>query len=143
VRLRVRRAGAPVVVTVKPEPRSSMLTRWGVSVDGALIAEMPYEDGAIFVNVPGLMVHSVEDGSMASSLNVEKQDLIESVDGRPFKDLPALSKYLAGRKGGSPVRFVLRRWSPYNRSILDYHVRDLPGDEIELIGNPAQSVAAK
>lgn len=143
VRLRVRRGGTPLVVTVKPEPRPSTIARWGVSVDGALIAEMPFEDGAALVSTPGLMVHSIEDGSMASSLDVEKQDLIESVDGRPFNDLPALSKYLAERKGGSPLRLVLRRWSPSDHRIFDYHVRDLPGDEIELVGNPAQSVAAK
>lgn len=143
VRLRVRRGGTPAVVAVRPEPRPSTLARWGVSVDGALIADVPFEDLAALANAPRLMVHSIVDGSMASSLDVQKQDLIESIDGRPFNDLPALNKYLAGRKGGSPIRLVLRRWSPSDRRIFDHHVRDLPGDEVEVVGNPAQSVAAK
>ncbi len=143
VHLRVRRGGAPVVVTVRPEPRPSTVARWGVSVDGALIADFPFEDGAVFAKAPRLMVHSVEDGSMASSLDIQEGDLIESVDGRPVIALPALSKYLAGRKSGRPLRLVLRRSGGSDRRIFGHQVRDLPGDEVELVGNPAHSVAAK
>lgn len=142
VSLRVRRDGTPVAVTVRPEPRPSTLARLGVSVDGALIARLPFQDGAALTDAPGLMVHSIEAGSTASSLDIQKQDLIVSVDGRPFNEVPALNKYFAARKAGSPVRLVLRRWSPSNDRIFDYHVRELPGEQVELVGNPAPPVAA-
>jgi len=143
VRLRARRGGVQVVVTVNPEPRPSTLARWGMSVDGALIAPMPLEDGAALVKAPQLTIHSIEDGSMASSLDIRKLDLVESVDGLPFDDLPALRKYLAGRKAGPPIHLVLRRWSDSDHRIFDYHVRDLPGDEVEVVGSPAEAVAAE
>lgn len=142
VKLRVARGGKPLTVTVHPVLRPSTLARWGISLDGALIAATPFDDGRFLASVPRLMVHSVEDGSIGCSLDVQPQDIVESVDGRSFDDVAKLRQYLAAREKGAPIELVVRRWSGSDRRIFDEQVRELPGDDIEVVGNPDQKVAA-
>lgn len=134
VKLRVERDGKPITIHARPERRESVMARRGISIDGALIAPADHDDDAVFSRPMHLIVHSVESGSTASSLRIAVHNSIESLDGRRFTDIGSLRAYLHGREAGQPLRIVFRRVSPLEHRFFDYHVRELPGTEIEEIG---------
>ena len=137
VPVRLIRDGRQVEVIAHPKPRPSVVARRGVCVDGALIAPMALDDGAVLSDPARLVVHSVESGSDADALGMEAMDIIESVDGRYFDDLDAMISYLQGRRDGEALHIVFRRISVSNSRWLELHVRDLPGGKWRVIGpNP-------
>jgi S1-C subfamily serine protease len=142
VKVRVTRDGKTALVNAHPVARPSTLARWGISLDGVLIGGSPFEDGATLVEAPGLMVHSIEDGSIGGSLDFQEGDMVVRVDGKSFRDVDGLREHLDNRDAGAPIVLVLRRWSGARR-IFAYHVRELPGDEVERIGEGNDKVAAR
>jgi S1-C subfamily serine protease len=143
VPVEVAREGKRVVVEVSPEPRAPIVGRRGVRLDGALIAPMSFEDGAVLGERTPLTVHSVESGSSAESHGMQRGDLLESVDGRHFDALEALTEYLQQPRDGAPLRAVVRRWSPQTRRMFDYCGLELPGSEIEMIGPGARLLSGE
>ncbi|HEY3214966.1 MAG TPA: trypsin-like peptidase domain-containing protein [Candidatus Eisenbacteria bacterium] len=139
----VEHQGRRRTVEVAPLPREPVTARRGVSVDGALIAPIYLEDDASLRDPARLVVQSVESGSAAEMLEVEEQDILQSIDGRSFADLDALEEYLRQRPKGRAMKVVLRRWSGGEDRIFDYHVRDLPGEDIQLVGPETDLVTAK
>jgi S1-C subfamily serine protease len=134
VPVRVKRGERDTVVSVRPEWRLPVLKRRGVILDGALIAPMVFEDGALEVEPARLVVQSVEPGSAAAALNVGPMDIIHSVDGKRFDRLDALIAYLEGREKVAPVNIVFRRSSPSVNRWMEFHTRELPGQEIRVVG---------
>jgi S1-C subfamily serine protease len=134
VPIRVRRGGSEVEIQARPRLRPSVIARRAVVLDGALIAPLMVEDSTALREPAQLVVHSVESGSAAESMQLESLDVIESVDGRHYGDLDSLIQHLETRAKGAPLRVVARRFSPSRSRWFDYHVAQLPGDEIEKIG---------
>lgn len=134
VPIRVRRNGSEVELQARPRPRPSVIARRGVVLDGALIAPVVIEDSTALREPAQLVVHSVESGSAAESMGLEDMDVIESVDGQRYGDLDSLIRHLDARAKGAPVRVIVRRYSRSQSRWFDYHVSQLPGDEIEKIG---------
>lgn len=133
VPVRVTRDGKTVEIKVKPARRPSVVDRRGIIVDGAVIAPIAFEDLSA-VNEPAqLVVHSVEPGSPAEALGLGRMDIIYSVDGHAF-DLGALTTYMEHRRQGVPVRIVFRRFSDSVNRWFEFHARDLPGEQVRLIG---------
>ena len=75
-------------------------------------------------------------------MRLESLDVIESVDGKQYGDLDSLIQHLETRAKGTPVRVVARRFSPSRSRWFDYHVAQLPGDEIEKIGSDSKLSSA-
>lgn len=138
VPLVVERAGHRAVVVTHPTPRPPVTDRWAVSVDGALIAPIRFEDGAELSEPVSLIVHSVEPGSTAEALGLDQYDIVESVDGRAFSDLDTLLDYLNTRDPG-PLELVIRRWSVQEHRLFDYDSRELPGDDVHVVGPGPES----
>jgi PDZ domain-containing secreted protein len=69
----------------------------------------------------------------AEMLEIGPNDIIRSVDGQRFDDLDRLVEYLTGRPEGTPLTIVLRRWSQEENRIFDYHLRQLPGEDVYLV----------
>lgn len=134
VPVRVLRNGREVVILAHPDPRPSVLARRGVSVDGALIAPMAFDDTTALGEPARLIVHFVEDGSAAMSLDIQKLDIVQSVDGRPFDDLDSLIAYLDQHRNGRPVRVVFRRMSDSPTRWFELHVRELPNTDTHVVG---------
>jgi len=143
VPLIVERDGHRRTVEATPVPRDPVIARRGVSVDGALLAPIYLEDDANLRDPARLVVQSVESSSAAEMLAVEEQDILQSVDGRPFTELDALARYLRQRPKSRPLKIVFRRWSGRDDRIFDYHVRVLPGDEVQVVGPEPGLVSAK
>jgi S1-C subfamily serine protease len=118
--------------------RPSVIGRRAVSIDGALVAPIAFEDMAALSEAARLLVQSVEPGSAAEGLDIGPTDIIESIDGRRFGDLDALLAYLRQHQAGAPLRVVFRRFSESANSWFEFHVRDLPGQQIRVIEPEAQ-----
>ena len=133
VPIRVIRAGREVEILVRPSRRPSVIGRRAVSIDGALVAPIAFEDMTALSESARLLVHSVEPGSNAEGLDIGPMDIVESIDGRRFGDLDALLTYLRQHQAGAPLHVVFRRFSESANSWFEFHVRDLPGKEIQVI----------
>lgn len=133
VALQVERHGNIVEVSSRPRFRPPVLARRGVVLDGALLASHSFEDSAALGEPPALVVHSVEPGSAAEAMGIEVFDFISSIGGQPPLDLDATCDLLRNRTKDGPIRVVLRRLHD-GRSLFSTHARDLPGDEIRMIG---------
>ena len=132
--LAVERGGKAQVVEVTPSPREPLIARRGISIDGALISSIAYEDALTLREPAPLLLQSVEPGSAAEMLGLSEQDIVRSVDGRRFEDLDHLIQYLLKRPKDTPLTIVVRRWSAEQTRIFDYHVRRLPGEDVRVVG---------
>jgi S1-C subfamily serine protease len=135
VGLRVERGGRPGIVDVEPVPAPLVTARRGISLDGALIAPVPFADEPDPRPGPRLLIQSIEPGSTAEALGLQLMDILHSVDGRPFADLESLGAYLRERPQEKAVTVVVRRLSSSRDRWFDYLVRELPGSDLHLVGS--------
>ena len=142
VPLLVSREGREVEVTTHPALRGSVIARQAVSIDGALIAPNAFEDMQALSEPARLIVHSVEPSSTAQTLGMGAMDVIESIDGRRIDDVAALIGYLHLDRKGAPLRVIFRRLSTNTNCWFDYHVRELPGQDVTVVGPDAQLVSS-
>jgi S1-C subfamily serine protease len=141
VHLTVLRAGQPADVVVTPELRADLLDRRGISIDGARISPLEFDDQAVIPGRSTLLIHSVEPGSVASIRGLEAGDYVHEIDGRRFDSLDSLIAHVRSR-AGHPLTVVVRRSSPDSYRVFDYHLRELPGDDIKLIGPEGATTAS-
>jgi S1-C subfamily serine protease len=142
VPLTVDRDHRRVTIVAQPSPRPAVVDRRGVSIDGVFIAPISFDDEAAAAEPTRLMVHSVEPASLGQMLGFQPMDILQTVDGRRFEELDSLVTYLHQRPHG-PATIVFRRWSPETYRAFDYHRRELPVEDVQLIGFDSPSVAAK
>ncbi|NOT34424.1 MAG: trypsin-like serine protease [Candidatus Eisenbacteria bacterium] len=142
-RLSVLRNGKSIALQIAPAMAEPVLERRGLGMDGALISSFLWDDGAVFVERQPLRVEFVMPGSAAEAQGLSPGDRIESIDGVGYASLEALRSALHARPEGKVARIVLRRWSPSDNRIFDFHVRELPMEEIVEVGPQAEEVAAR
>jgi len=128
-----RRSRRQTVVT-HPTLRKPLLERYGIMIDGALLAPVDYEDEPDSPEAVRLAVHFVESASTALSLGIQPGDILYSVDGHRFNDLEALAAYLHGRPESKPLEVVLKRSNSATTSAYDYLARTLPYEEVKTVG---------
>ncbi len=141
VHLTVLRAGKPVDVLVTPELRADLVDRRGISIDGARISSLEFDDQAAIPKRSTLLIHSVEPGSVAAMRGLEPGDYVHEIDGQRFDSLDSLVAHVRSR-AGHPLTVVVRRGSPDSYRVFDYHLRELPGDDIKLIGPDGATTAS-
>lgn len=142
VPVRVDREGREIEIRAYPSPRPSVVARCGISLDGALIAPTAHEDSSALGEPARLVVQFVEDGSVASSLDIQELDVVQSIDSRHFDDLDSLAGYLEHRQSGTPVRIVFRRPGGSLNHWFTWHVRDLPNEDTKVIGSEPQLLSS-
>ncbi len=142
VPIRVIRGERPIEIQALPSPRPSVLARRGVSIDGALIAPVAFEDSTVLSEPARLVVQSIAPGSAAEALGIGPMDVVHSIDGRRFDDLESLIAYLNHRPSGSPVRVVFRRSSPSVNRWEELQVRSLPGEDTHIVGPSGQLLSS-
>jgi len=138
----VNRGDRPVAIAVDPALRPAVLARRGVVVDGAVIAPVAFEDATVLAEPARLVVQSIEPGSPAEAVEFGRMDMIQTIDGRAFESLDELIDYLAHRHGGGPLRIVFQRFTDSLDRWFEFHVRELPGDELRVIGPDARLLSA-
>ena len=134
VPVRVMRDGREIEIQAHPAARPSVLARRGISIDGALIAPLDLDDAMALAEPAHLTVQSVAPGSAAEALGMDAMDIVHSIDGRSFADLDSLAAYLQGRPEDAKVRIVFRRFTSNGARWLDFHLRELPGEDIQTVG---------
>ena len=134
VPVRVMRKGREIEIVALPTARPSVVARRGISIDGALIAPLDLDDGGALAEPAHLTVQSVAPGSAAEALGMDALDIVHSIDGRSFDNLDSLAAYLEGRPDEAKIRIVFRRFTSNGARWLDFHVRELPGEDIQSIG---------
>jgi S1-C subfamily serine protease len=143
VGVRIEREGKAITLDASPVATPLVTEARGISLDGALIAPIPFEDETNPNETPRLIVHSLEPGSTAQMLGIDTMDLLHTVDGRSFGDLASLDAYLRERPEDEPLRIVFCRTSAFVDRWFDYIVREMPGKDIRSVGRHAGIVSAK
>ncbi len=87
------------------------------------------------------MIHSVDPTSTAQTLGLAEYDALQSVDGRRYESLDALITYLQERPRG-PITIVVRRGSDDTYRYFEYHRRELPGEDIQIVKPESSSEVA-
>jgi S1-C subfamily serine protease len=139
VALVVDRQGKREIVSVMPQAAEPVVERRGVDIDGALIGPVSYEDAKALKEPASIIVQSVEPGSTAEMAGIEQQDILRSVDRKQFEDFDHLVAYLKARTSNAPLSMVFCRWSGEDSRIFDYLIRQLPGDDMRLVGPEGKS----
>jgi len=123
-RLRVIRDGAEIEIVGPIPPMPSVLETRGVYVSGVLFGPIDIRDAAE-IRARGLMVHHVEPGSIGESREIEKNDLLEAVDGVPISDVETLyTRLREARSGRGQVTLTLKKLAG-GSSLFSYAERRL------------------
>ena len=130
----VERGGREVTLTARPALHPAVTKQRGLRIDGALLAPLAIDDWALFGTTPRLVVKSVAPGSQAEALAFEAGDVLWSVDGGAVFDLDSLAARVAARPAGAPLALVLLRAAGRPWRLVDWHARELPGEEVRMVG---------
>lgn len=133
VRLKILRDGQPVTLTGRFKPMPRVTERQGLYLSGIVIAPSNFRDTPEANLGKSLIVHYVDEGSLANAQGFQVWDFIKSVDGKSFHELGALATYL--KTANNPVRFVIKRFSEAHDRIYEYHEFELPTEMLTMIKN--------
>ena len=149
VGLRLIRNDALVEAVIPVTPAPALTAMTAVAVSGMVIADSMQVDAAEFNLGRPLMVHDVSSSQLAAARGFQLNDLIVSVDGRPFDDAGTLYTYLKNvaltnadqKSAGQPsagagsgrARFLIKRLSNLPRQWYQYRFINLPIDEPVLV----------
>ncbi len=144
VQLKVIRAGKEIVVSGRLRAASRVTERRGVYVSGILFAPFQYRDSGELRRSLTLRVHHIERGSIASGLEIEEFDFLQSVNGKDIEDLDGLYESLASaQQNEKPVVVVLKRWHVGSGIMFEYVERELVISDLKFIGARKQRHIAK
>jgi len=131
--LKVLRGGEETVISGNILPMPRVLETRGVYASGVLFGPITMRDSQE-IGTEGLMVHHVESGSIGESQDVEKSDLLETVDGATVLDIDALYARLGeARKSGRRVTFTFKKLTG-SETMFAYTQRNLPISDLRIIG---------
>jgi len=139
----VVRDGAEIVVSGRKVALPRVLEKRGVYVSGVLFAPAAAAiRDAGEIGAAGLMVHHVESGSIGESQEIQRRDLLETLDGAPVTDIDQFHSRLAeAREAGRRVILTFRRLSA-GEVLFTYTQRRLPVADLRVIGSAAQAASA-
>ncbi len=131
--IKVTRDGQDLLLNGNKPPMPRVLDQRGVYASGVLFGPITFRD-AEEIRVHGFMVHHIEPGSIGESQEVNKSDLLESVDGEKFADFDALYTRLADAQAkNTRVQFTFKRFSG-GESMFSYTQRSLAIRDLRVIG---------
>jgi S1-C subfamily serine protease len=119
-----------------------VLEKRGVYVSGVLFAPVAVAiRDAREIGAAGLMVHHVESGSIGESQEIQRRDLLETVDGAPVTDIDQFhSRLVEARDAGRRVTLTFRRLGS-GELLFTYTQRRLPIADLRVIGPTAHAAA--
>jgi S1-C subfamily serine protease len=136
--LKVMRDGQETTVSGNKLPMHRVLETRGIYASGVLFGPITIRDAAEF-GARGLMVHHVESGSIGESQDIEKSDLLETVDGTAVLDIDDLYGRLSeARNNGRRVTLTFKKVAGGD-TMFSYTQRNLPIGDLRIIGPQAGS----
>jgi len=140
--IRVLRGGQETIVHGARLAMPRVLDTRGVFVSGVLFGPVTIRDG-MEIGSRGLMVHHVESGSIGQSQEIDRADLLESVDGKQVLDVDALHAHLIeARRSGKRVVFSFKKLAGGD-ALFSYTQRSLPVSEVRIIGPQRATLTAE
>ena len=134
--LKVSRSGQETIVSGSRPAMRHVLEMRGVHASGVLFGPITIRD-ATEIRARGLMVHYVESGSVGESQDIEKSDLLETVDGTAVRDIDDLYARLdQARKSGRRVTMTFKKLAG-GESMFAYTQRNLPILNLRIVGPQA------
>ena len=131
--LKVLRGSEETVVTGAKLPMTRVLETRGVYVSGVLFGPIALRD-AMEIGARGLMVHYVASGSIGESQEIERSDLLETVDGAAALDVDALHARLSeAQRNGRRVTLTFKRLAG-NDTMFSYSQRNLLVTDLRMVG---------
>jgi serine protease Do len=141
VSLKVLRRGEETIVNGRKLPMARVLDARGVYVSGVLFGPVTIRD-ALEIGSRGLMVHHVESGSIGQSQEIDRADLLESVDGKQVLDVDSLYAQLSeARRSGRRVTFSFKKLAGGD-ALFSYTQRSLPVSEVRIVGPQGATLTA-
>jgi S1-C subfamily serine protease len=138
----VLRAGQETIVGGTKVPMSRVLDYRGVYVSGVLFGPITIRD-ALEIGARGLMVHHVESGSIGESQEIDRADLLETVDGVAVQDVDELYARLNdARRNGRRATLSFKRLAGGD-TLFSYSQRSLLVSELRIIGPQNATVSAE
>lgn len=142
--LAVLRDGQRITLAGRFSPADRVTERQGVYASGLLFAPADFRDNQELNLEQPLLVHHVEDGTLAQGLEIETFDVLVKLDGQPVRGLDDLHARLdAAKAQDEPVTLVLKRWSTKPDRVWDYIERTLAVEDLELVGEPDERAAKR
>ena len=139
--LTVLRDGAEIVVNGRKAVLPRVLEKRGVYASGVLFAPVTIRDAGE-IGVAGLMVHHVESGSIGEAQEIQRADLLETVDGATVTEVDQLHSRLAeAREAGRRVTLTFRRLGA-GEVLFTYTQRRLSVADLRMIGPADQAATA-
>lgn len=133
----VLRGGKEITVKGVIHAETPVTQRKGLLVSGILFGSLDMRD-IKEVKLGKLMVHYVERGSVGEFNDIEKNDILESVDGRSVQSLEELMALLSdAQRSGASVIFTLRRLSGGD-ALFTYLERTMKASHLGWIGGNPQ-----
>ena len=140
--IRVVRDGNEMVVSGPKPAMERVLDNRGVTVSGVLFGPVTIRD-ALEIGVRGLMVHHVESGSIGESQEIERNDILESVDGATVQDVDALYARLnEARLAGRRATFSFKKLAG-GETLFSYTQRSLLVSDLRIIGPQQPTMQAE
>jgi S1-C subfamily serine protease len=138
--LKVSRTGQDAIVIGSAPAMRHVLQMRGVYASGVLFGPITIRD-APEIRAQGLMVHHVESGSLGESQDIEKSDLLETVDGIAVRDIDDLfSRLEQARNDRRRVTLTFKKLSGGD-AMFSYTQRNLPIANLRIVG-PQQAQAS-
>jgi S1-C subfamily serine protease len=108
--------------------------RKGVFVSGVVIAPWWIRDWQE-VNLPPLVIHNVEAGSIGDDQKIQNWDNLVYIDRKPMKNLKQLFAYLkAAKLQDKKVYLTIKRFSDLDDRLYDYLERPLKIVDLKYVG---------
>ncbi len=100
-----------------------------------MFARSQYRDSGELRQSLTLGIHHIEDGSIASGLEIKEFDFLQSVNGKDIEDLDKLYESLASaQQNGKSVLLVLKRWNAKRDTMFEYVERELGISDLKFVG---------
>jgi S1-C subfamily serine protease len=145
VSLAVRR-GSSIVNVIGRWPAAPKVTeREGIWISGAMFAHSDPKVNRYITGSPPLMVHHVEPGSVAESLEVEPFDFLLAADGKPVDSIGTLELLARqANEGERALELTLMRLAADEQGeLFQFQRRTLDAGEVRRIGQPAEKTKSQ
>lgn len=139
VSLVVKRGGGILRINGSLDPKPYILERKGVYFSGILFGHLYYRDKKV-MPIGGIMVHSVQKGSIGIFGNIEKGDILDGVDGHDVQSLEDLYRNLGRLKDREKISLRLKRFAdPPVDSVFEYIEQRIKVEDLRWISQEKRS----
>lgn len=135
----VKRGGDTIRLKGSLAPKPYILERKGVYFSGILFGDFHYRDKKA-LPIGEITVYSVQKGSIGNLSNIEKEDILDGVDGHVVRSLDDLYGCLGRLRNREKVTLRLKRFAdPTVDSIFEYSEQTIKVEDLRWVSQEKRS----